>query len=219
MSKQYARVQKSVLERWRAELTVLTETERFRARVDEILHPASVSSAAFFNQGDLGFLRDAHIASRIATTLPAEAVRLCPDQWPDFELKIDGVRRLFEVTEADVPGRRRGDEYLSDDHLIEDDPDEDWRNRFEAIPVALDKVISKKLAKKYSGNASLIVYVNIDCFGAYLTEGVPMLYYGTCAAKDKFSEVLALWEGRLFGLWKNGRQNRQVWNTARVSDF
>jgi hypothetical protein len=32
-------------------------------------------------------------------------------QWPDFETKTHHEIELFEVVEADLPNRRRGDEY------------------------------------------------------------------------------------------------------------
>jgi len=215
----YTRISKQTLDLWRSELELPANPDQFRSRVEEILDTTSVPAATLFNQGGLGFLRDAHIASRVATALSADTVRLCEDRWPDFELTFHENRMLFEATEADIVGRRRGIEYLEDDNEIEEDPVESWRARLGAIPAALNQVISKKIGKRYSSSANLVVYVNLDCFGAYLQEGKSLLYWGTRSAKDAFVEVFALWEGRLFSLWKNGHINAKVWNTARVSDL
>jgi hypothetical protein len=215
----YTRVSKQTLSLWRNKLEFPANPDEFRSRVEEILHPASVPAATLFNQGGLGFLKDAHIASRVATALSADTVRLSEDRWPDFELTFHESRTLFEATEADIIGRRRGIEYLGDDGEIEEDPVENWRARLEAIPAALNQVISKKVGKRYSSSANLVLYVNLDCYGAYLQEGKSLLYSGTRSAKDAFVEVFALWEGRLFSLWKNGQINAKVWNTARVSDL
>jgi hypothetical protein len=57
-------------------------------------------------------------------------VRLVPEreQWPDFEARDGGGIELVECAEADVPGRRRGDEYREADGVLtgEHDPIEDW---------------------------------------------------------------------------------------------
>src|SRR5207249_4187366 len=108
--------------------------------------------------------------ARIATALGAKQVRLCPGERPDFELMFDEETWQYEVTEADMPGRRRGDE--STTPVVEFDPVEDWRKRFEAIPVSLKSVVGKKLEKNYNPDISLVVYVNLGSYGAYRNEGL-----------------------------------------------
>jgi hypothetical protein len=217
MRRLYPRIPQPIVDGWRRELAVPTNADQFRSRVDEILSP--ISGATLFNQGGLQFLREAHIASRVATALSADSVKLINDTWPDFEIRCQREERLFEVTEADMIGRRRGEEYLNDNGEIEEDSVEEWRTRLEAIPATLSSVISKKLAKNYPRNASLVVFVNLDCWGAYLSEGRTLLYCGTRQAKDAFVEVFALWEGRLLSLWKNGQMSVRVWNSSRLADF
>ena len=102
---------------------------------------------AFFNQPGVQFLRDAWIASRLATGLSAGQVRLWPGNQPDFEVVVGAKALLFEATEADKPGRKRGDEYLQSEEEARPDPVSEWRQRFEMIPKALEKAISKKVKK------------------------------------------------------------------------
>ncbi|MGY3495936.1 hypothetical protein [Bradyrhizobium sp. USDA 4502] len=100
-----------------------------------------------------------------------------------------------------MDGRRRGDE--PDDVNWRPDPVEEWRKRFEAIPAALDRVVSKKISKSYPLGVALVVFVNLGCYGAYVEEGIPILHAGTEPVKDKFSSVFATWEGNLYKCWEN----------------
>jgi hypothetical protein len=183
-----------------------TQPLAFRRRVDEIVH--SVHRDIFFSQAGLTFLRDAWIASRVAYALSPESVRLVPDARPDFEIRSAGEIQQFEATEADDDERRRGAESERPD--LEPDPVENWRKRFEAIPAALNRVITKKLTKDYQSDVSLAIYVNLGCYGAYVSEGVPILCEGTCPAKDKFKRVFVLWES----LQVLGRRERRAWEMA-----
>ena len=217
MSRPYERISTLQLDRWRDELSERADSEPFRARVDEI-HRA-VGPTPFFVQGGLQFLRDAWIGARVATALVAEKVRLWPEERPDFELLLHGESRLFEATEADFPGRRRSDEYREVTSEIEDDPVEDWRKRFDAIPSAVRRVVSKKLLKGYPESVSLAVYVNLGCYGAYVQEGLPILQRETSIAKSAFREVFVYWKGVLYSFWKSGRPNFEKWPAVRTSDF
>jgi Protein of unknown function (DUF2384) len=89
--------------------------------------------------------------------------------------------------EADVPGRRRGDEYRQADlSAIKDDPVEQWIARVEQVPVALAATIGTKVEKRYGSCVSLLVYLNIDEFGIRQAdiEAAPHLT-GYC----KFAEI------------------------------
>lgn len=199
----------------RQELSAWTQPTAFRNRIEEILRP--IPRRVFIQQAGLTFLRDAWIASRVATALSSDSVRLIPDHRPDFELQRSGQPQQFEATEADRDGRRRGDE--PDDPTPRDDPVEDWRKRFEAIPAALDRVITKKLSKDYPPGVSLVVYVNLGCYGAYVREGPPMLQRCTSPAKQKFKSVFAIWEGTLYRFWDSGRSSFARWPNAQADDF
>jgi hypothetical protein len=148
------------------------------------------------------FLRDAWIAGRVAMALSSDSVRLVSAERPDFEIACEGKIQQFEATEADMDGRRRGDE--PQQLGLQPDPVENWRKRFEAIPAALDCVVAKKLGKQYPPSVGLVIYVNLGCYGAYVDEGLPILRQGTAPAKDKFKLVLVMWEGILYKFWENG---------------
>jgi hypothetical protein len=211
-TKQYRKIDTETLDAWKRELSVASKPDRYRARVEEIHQ--TIGAETFFNQGGIEFLRDAWVASLVAIALAAETVRLWEGERPDFEAVIDGKARRFEVTEADMPGRRRGDEYRGSLGGTEDDPVSEWRRRFDAIDPSVRAVVEKKLTKEYGSDVSLVVLVNLGCYRAYLDEGVPVLSAATAAAKDKFQEVFALWEGYLFSFWKDGRRNGERWSTG-----
>ncbi len=132
-------------------------------------------------------------------------------------MQTSGVIQQFEATEADRDGRRRGDE--PDSFELEFDPVEQWRARFEAIPEALTRVVTKKIAKDYLPGVGLVIYVNLGCYGAYIHEGLPILQNGTAPAKDKFRIVLVMWEGTVYKLWENGQPTLMKWSSAGIEDF
>ena len=210
-----ARIPKSALAAWKTELSEWTSPEAFRSRVDQIVR--GIPRNIFFRQGGLTFLRDAWTASRVACALPSDTVRLIVSQRPDFEIQIDGQILQFEATEADIEGRRRGDE--PDDPYPRMDPVENWRRRFEAIPVALDRVVAKKLKKDYPPEVNLAVYVNLGCYGAYVKEGLPILRDHTAAARAKFKSVFVLWEGSLYKFWEEGKLRIEKWQYVCSEDF
>ncbi len=108
----------------------------------------------FLIQAGLAFLRDAWAAATLANIQKASAVRLVADEWPDFELRLGENVEPFEVTEADMPGRKRGQEYQEaeitvgpDGVIVEDDPVEEWILRAEAAPTALQLAAQRKVNK------------------------------------------------------------------------
>jgi len=205
------RIAKATLNDWQSELSNWTDVESFRHRVDEINN--SISRSIFFRQAGLAFLRDAWIASRVAAALSSDLVRLAPAERPDFEVQTSGSIKQFEATEADQDDRRRGDE--EDGPELQPDPVEKWRERFEAIPSALDRVVTKKIAKDYPSGVGLVIYVNLSCYRAYLDEGLPILRKGTAPAKDKFGAVFVMWEGTLYKFWDQGVAVSDQWQYAR----
>jgi hypothetical protein len=80
-------------------------------------------------------------------------------------------------------------------------------------------VITKKLTKDYQPDVSLVIYVNLGCYGAYLSEGMPILREGTSPAKHKFKTVFVLWEGNLYKFWEDGKGVFENWQYARLDDF
>jgi len=211
------RIPKETLDGWRAELSRWWPTQAFRSRIEEISAPGRIPRLVYFRQPGLAFLRDAWIASRVASALSSDQVRLVPGERPDFEIRTDGRILQFEATEADMDGRRRSDE--PDDTDWRPDPVEEWRKRFEAIPSALDRVVTKKIKKAYPAGTALVIYVNLGCYGAYVAEGIPILQAGTEPAKDKFKAVFAMWEGTLYKFWEDGERTSERWSYVQPEDF
>ena len=212
----HTRIAQQQLASWRGELRQWTDRASFRTRMERI--KASVPAQTFFHQGGLQFLRDAWIGSKVADARASCEVRLCPEERPDFETRTEGVIRQYESTEADIPGRRRGQEDWTTTR-IEADPIDDWRKRFEAIEPAVSNVVRKKLAKKYDPKVSLVIYVNLGCYGAYVREGISTLVAATRPARDAFHEILVLWEDTLYSFWKDGKPNSEQWGDISKDDF
>lgn len=182
----------------------------WRAPADMAAHVAAVNdamgSADFFRQGGVEFLRDAWLAAEFGRHRQSEAVRLVAEreQWPDFEARGGGVIERVECAEADVPGRRRGDEYRqadSDQLAAVDDPVEDWIARADQAPATLATTIAVKIGKHYGAQASLLVYLNIGEFGIRQAEIEAALAPAAAPALVHFQRVWILWKARLYGPW------------------
>lgn len=170
----------------------------------------AMGSANFFIQGGVEFLRDAWLAAEFGRHRSSSCVRLVAerDQWPDFETKTDGLIGRVECAEADVPGRRRGDEYrelqeraAGDGFSVEDDPVEDWIARADQASAALAAVITTKISKHYAGRASLLVYLNVSEFGIRQAEIEAAMTPAVTPALPHFSQIWILWKSKLYGPW------------------
>jgi hypothetical protein len=209
------RIPKETLKAWRVELSQWAQPDVFRSRVHELIVPL-FRNRLFFRHRDLTFLSEAWIAGRVATALSCDYVRLLLADRPDFEIESEGQIHQFEATEADRDGRRRGDE--PEQLGWQPDPVENCRKRFEAIPAALDRVVAKKVGKKYPPGVSLVIYLNLGCYGYYVDEGLPILRQGTAPAKDKFKVVFVMWEGILYKFWENGEGVFESWRFTGADD-
>jgi hypothetical protein len=205
----------ATIRRWRTKLTRWADPAAFDEFVEAIRRAPGFDEVVF-TQAGLDFFRDAWLAAKIAQRLSADRVRLCPADRPDFELDFAGEIRSYEATEADMPDRRRGDEPIDRD--AQEDPVEDWRKRFDAIGPSVGAVVAKKLQKTYDPEVRLLIYVNLGCYGAYLTEGAQVLRAATEPAKHRFKEVFAYWEGNLYLFWQNGGPAFRLWK-ADADDF
>ncbi len=170
----------------------------------------AMGSADFFRQGGVEFLRDAWLAAEFGRHRQSSFVRLVAEreQWPDFETRAGDVIERVECAEADIPGRRRGDEYreagkqsAAGGLIITDDPIEDWIARADQVPAALSAVIATKIGKRYAGAASLLVYLNIGEFGIRQSEIEAAMAPAVTPALPHFQNVWLLWKARLYGPW------------------
>jgi hypothetical protein len=164
----------------------------------------TIGSADFFRQGGIQFLRDAWLAAEFGRHRQSSFVRLVPEreQWPDFEVWDGDAIERIECAEADISGRRRGDEYREgEEPKVRHDPVEDWIARADQAPAALSGVIAKKIRKRYAGHASLLVYLNITEFGIRQAEIEAAMKPAVAPALTHFDRVWILWKERLYGPW------------------
>ena len=166
-----------------------------------------LGSDDLFNQGGLAFLRDARIAAEFSKIRQAHQVRLVADDWPDFEIKIEGHIEAFEAVEADDPDRRRGDEYRTQTALVEDDPVEDWIERASNAPAWIEAACRKKANKRYGARANLVVFLNLSEYGIRQKEIEGCFLAASESVKDHFDTVWVLWKTQVYPVWKDGTEN------------
>lgn len=170
----------------------------------------------FLIQAGLAFLRDAWSAATFGNIRGASLIRLVDGEWPDFELRFVDSVEPFECTEADVPGRKRGQEFRAaeeqagpDGLYLEDDPVEDWIARAETAPEALRIAAERKTSKRYSRKAHLLIYLNISEFGIRQEEIEGCFLDSTKPAKDAFYTVWILWKATAYKVWDGGRSSAE----------
>jgi hypothetical protein len=96
------------------------------------------TSKVLFNNPRQKFLLDAWTLAELAIRFGSvEEVRLAglQERWPDGYVRVGGLIKSVEATIADMPGRKMGKEYRSNNG-IEPDPVEDWISRANAVPQA-----------------------------------------------------------------------------------
>lgn len=107
--------------------------------------------------------REAYVASRFAAFRKALSVRLLPESneivTPDFEMKVGEIVQRFEITEADRPGRRRGDEDRSTIERVEPVPDDEWTDPDE-YQALVEYRARTKADKSYNRCEGLIIWSN-----------------------------------------------------------
>jgi hypothetical protein len=110
--------------------------------------------------------------------------------------------------EADLDGRRRGDEYrdwAKNKFVARADPSDAWEKRRDEFPFAIERVVRKKVEKKQAGKyddtVSLLIYVNLGTYGLWREELELALIERTRLAADQFHSVWAWWDGRLYRCW------------------
>jgi hypothetical protein len=165
-----------------------------------------VGSIDLFNQAGIDFLLEAQAAAEFAQSRRASMVRLVADVWPDFEIEREGTIEPFEITEADLPGRKRGREYREVNHRIKDDPVENWTKRADQVPAALHLAAARKAEKRYSGRAQLLIYLNISEYGIREKEIENCFSDATATAKDQFDAIWVLWKGQSYPVWNGGER-------------
>jgi len=161
-------------------------------------------------QAGLAFVRDAWTASRFAKARAADAVRLWPGDRPDCELTFQNRRELFEIVEADQPGRKRSAEYRDlirrreQGEREEAELDEGWQSRAAMAPEMLRRAATSKATKGYDPDVGLIIHLNLMEYGFKGREIEAAMQACTAPAKDAFREVWVLWQQITYPLWRHG---------------
>jgi hypothetical protein len=204
LTKEQIQEHRSACEQWQRPEELLSRCEKLMA---------SMSGEDFFNQPGLDFIREGWAAAMFGQARKADAVRLVPEatRWPDFEIRLNERVGSWEVTEADIPGRRRGQEYRDDPLMVGDkalglDHTENYIARAERIPEAIRVCCETKAAKHYGERAGLLIYLNPSDFGTHHQEIVNSFLEATAPAKDSFTEICILWKYRFYPVWRDGRQ-------------
>ncbi len=162
----------------------------------------SIGDKVLFGQPGLAFLRDSWIAAEFSIARKAKKVRLVSDDWPDFELYMNGKTEQFEAVEADDPLRHRGDEYRNDACGIKASVG-DWSSRADQAPNWIERVCEKKKNKRYgsSNDVNLIIYLNLNEFGIRHEMVKDCFASSTKIAKDDFKSVWILWKLTAYPVW------------------
>ena len=179
-----------------------------------------MSSVQFFSDPYAQFAREMWVAARFAIAIGANRVRLLEDDWPDFEIESDNHVDQFEVTEVDLPGRHRGDEYKAvaagQKPRISDDPVEAWIARADLIPNALQSAALRKGTKGYPPTANLVIYLNIDEWDIRHNEIIASFASQTKPAAAAFRQVWVLWKSTLYLVWENGQTKEGHTHLTRI---
>jgi hypothetical protein len=151
----------------------------------------------WFNEPRLHFLRDAMILAEFAKQLDgARFVRLATeaDAFPDGFVETAAGTLNVEVTEVDKEERRRGDEYEAG--VAAGESVDDWEERAKKIPGELERVLLKKVGKRYSPKPTLVVYLNLG-FGVPEEKILSIIEDAKRRHAASFEGIYVLWEGKL----------------------
>ena len=118
------------------------------------------------------------------------------ERWPDGYVKIGQTYENIEATIALMPGRRMWEEYQFDTKL-ELDPINNWIERADAIPDALEKAIRDKIAKRYSSPTWLVVYLNINDGGIRQMETERAITDIKQRHARSFNGLFVIWKDKL----------------------
>lgn len=179
----------------------------FRERLTRELD-ARISPYDFWASG-MAWLRDAWCARTFAELTSAKVVGLVTDQRPDFEVGYrNGLHLRFEVTCADLPGRKIALEEKRDwDAGITTrlDPGKNWKVRRQAIPAALEAASVRKKRKALKGlyppKTNLLIYLNLGTYDNWRDEIEVELVEHTSVVRPYFNSIWVLWSGRLHRVW------------------
>lgn len=152
----------------------------------------------------LQFWREGWVGLKLALEKSATEIRICADNRPDFELRLEGCISKYEVSECFTKGRRRTDEYREDrrkialgEGAVRHIAGEDWLDWKKARSNLLE-LAEKKASKPYSSDTGLVIYLNDSDFDSDKENIERSFVSATAGAAEKFSEVWILWSDKLY---------------------
>lgn len=154
----------------------------------------------FFKQAGLEFMREAWVASMVGSLSNSSQVRLVEAPEYDFEMRSGNVVTKFEVTEADLIDRRRGDEFSSNDTQTENDSYEQIMVRVNQAHEMLRSAAMKKTEKKekYAFGCALVIYLNLGDYDLFQTEIEEQMETAIAPALAVFENTHVLWKNNLY---------------------
>ncbi len=186
---------------WRAPKTF----ERVLKGLRNAYRPRSLFTDPTLNRSH----RELWAACAFCAAVSARTVRLTRSDAKnsDFEVSLrDGSQIRLQFVEADLPGRKRGDEYRQKagrPGKVTADPYSNWIERRNKIPEALKNCIEKKVRKGYPQDVSLFIYLNIATYGQWSSEIERDIITAARDFGSRFRSVWVLWNGRLYRAWPN----------------
>jgi hypothetical protein len=196
---------------WIDKLCRSQSLDHFSTLVDELWHERG---DFLLTDQRAAFFREAHAALTFASLRAATKVRLIEADRPDFEVELGLHIHAYEFTEADTPGRRRGQEIAADRTIganipvSRPFPSDEW-----LTPHLAEQILRSAAAKKANGgyepHCGLLILLNPIEFDAYRTEIEALMQDATYVACRCFSEVWVLWKGRAYNPWKEGGRQDQ----------
>ena len=80
-------------------------------------------------------------------------------------------------------------------------PGEKWIADADAAPSWVAAACEKKLRKRYSGRALLLIYLNFSEYGIRQGEVLTALPSATASVKDHLNSVWVLWQQKALQVW------------------
>jgi hypothetical protein len=196
-----------------AHIMELTQDElrKIRAELEEWLPPSDftkkvealdqqIFSDKRFSSQDFKFLRDdACVLAQFAQLIGAGRVRLVSqetERFPDGYVKVSGQCLAVEITEADRPDRKRGNEYKRDAPTLT----YEQINDAEQVARVLDRALQRKVEQNYAlPGPTLVVNLNLGVHGNQKQEEklASLVAVIKDRYKSKFSGIYVLRAGRL----------------------
>lgn len=198
---------KRLLERWHS-------PRSFREKIDELR--SEYGCDVLTRAGLTDVFRDAYPAGLFASIRGADRVRLTEAVRPDFEIDLSAGTRMYEVVEADTPGRKRSEEMRKQSQTVTDGALlKDFYLTSELAPQILHAAAKKKNSDRYVSEWGLLIYLNPCRPGGeeelYIENG---MVEATAAVKDRFADVWVLWEGTAYNTWQKSAPGNVVLRPA-----